>query len=290
MQPRIAFFIATGDQKYRLWDTSGLNEGDEGTVPAQKAISNLVALVRQLSTNENRAGGVSLLVYCIRGARVRDIIRVNYDLFWGVICSEKVPIVLVITGLENEDVMDNWWGANRTELEEGMGMKFDGHACVTSTKGKVNKAGRYTFDEEYQESVGKVRDLLERHCASDSAPLKIEGEMWISSVEKRLKQYMLEYNRRTGQERRVFEEENDNSRGGASGGWMATIKANWAPSDYGRQPSVNDHQSPANYRGSSYGSRDMMMSNNRSTRNPVPQPLNRATDQQSSSTSYRRWF
>jgi len=202
------FPTASGGKKYRLWDTSGLNEGNRGTVPTQKAMFNLVALVKGLREN---AGGVSLLVYCIRGARLREIIRVNYDLFWGIICNGQVPIVLVITGLENEDDMEDWWRDNRIELEDVMGMKFQGHVCMTSTKGKIEKSGRYMFEEEYQESVGKVRNLVESGCALHPEPLRVDGERWIADVEWRLKHYLLEYNQRTGQERRTLEDR-DNSR------------------------------------------------------------------------------
>ena len=223
--------------------------------PAQQAITNLVALVRQLSANDSRAGGVSLLVYCIRGTRLREIIRVNYDLFWGIICNEQVPIVLVITGLENEDDMDSWWRDNRGELEETMEMRFDGHVCVTSTKGKLNKAGRYTFDEEYQESVGKVRGLLESACASHLIPLRVEGEMWITSVEKRLKRYMLEYNQRTGQERRALQvEDRGQSNKSPGGGFKVSAFFGWSASTPSQPSEVQAHHSTPYHSGSSYGS------------------------------------
>lgn len=140
---------------------------------------------------------------------MREIIRVNYELFWGIICNGQVPIVLVITGLENEDDMDDWWRDNRVELEDVMGMKFQGHVCMTSTKGKLEKSGRYMFEEEYQESVGKVRKLVESACALRD-PLMIDGEKWMADIEWRLKHYMSEYNQRTGQERRALEDRDNN--------------------------------------------------------------------------------
>lgn len=169
-------------------------------------MSNLVSLVWELRASGDSAGGVSLLVYCIRGTRLRDIIRVNYDLFWGIICNGQVPIVLVINGLENEDDMDGWWRDNCDELEDDMGMKFQGHVCVTSTKGKLEKSGRYMFEEEYQQSMGKVRELVESACALHPEPLRIDGERWLTDIEWRLKHYLSEYNQRTGQERRALED------------------------------------------------------------------------------------
>jgi hypothetical protein len=186
-----------GSKKYRFWDTSGLNEGEEGTVPAKAALSNLHELVAQLSEKEN---GISLLVYCIRGSRLRDIVRVNYDLFWGIICQRKVPIVLVVTGLELEEDMERWWVDNKDELEE-MGMTFHGHACVTTTKGKNDRMGKPMFEKEFRKSETRVRELVESTCASE--PLRLEGERWMAQIVRRLQEYMLHYNQRTGREREV---------------------------------------------------------------------------------------
>ncbi len=145
--------------KYRLWDTAGLNEGEHGNVAADRAIENLRLLVQGL-----KDGGVSLLVYCIRGSRLRDIVQINYDLFYKVICSGEVPIVVVITGLENEEDMENWWKDNAEDLHR-QGMIFSGHACVTATKGKVTTSGQYMFEEEYNLSVKLVREVIIAHCA-----------------------------------------------------------------------------------------------------------------------------
>jgi predicted GTPase len=91
--------ISHGDDNcYTFWDTPGLNEAEDGTVSPQDAVQNLLNLVKD--------HGVNLLIYCIRG-RLVDIIRINYDLFWKIICMEKVPIVLVVTGQEGRDDMDD---------------------------------------------------------------------------------------------------------------------------------------------------------------------------------------
>ena len=74
--------IPNGDDNYVFWDTAGLNEAEDGTVSSQVAVQNLLNLV-----NDH---GVNLLVYCIR-ERFPNIIRVNYDLFWGIICRKEVP-------------------------------------------------------------------------------------------------------------------------------------------------------------------------------------------------------
>jgi predicted GTPase len=133
---------------YTFWDTAGLNEAENGTVSSHAAVQNLLDLV-----NEH---GVNLLVYCIR-PRLVNIIRVNYELFWKTICMEKVPVVLVVTGLEGRDDMDEWWREAQKPLKK-MNMKFTGHACITSTKGR-----RGMHEMKYKESAEKVWKLVRDH-------------------------------------------------------------------------------------------------------------------------------
>ncbi|OAX31803.1 P-loop containing nucleoside triphosphate hydrolase protein, partial [Rhizopogon vinicolor AM-OR11-026] len=140
-----------------LYDTAGLNEAEAGTVSPQRAIQNLRSLVEDLKT-------VNLLVYCIRGTRFRKIVADNYNIFRRMICGRargpKVPIVLVITGLENEDNMDDWWKDNRAYFDQYK-MEFCGHVCITATRGRALKDGsRYIFQDLYDTSKEKVMELL----------------------------------------------------------------------------------------------------------------------------------
>ncbi len=164
-------------RKYRLWDTAGLNEGDRGN---DRAIESLQVLVRSL-----KDGGVSLLVYCIRGSRLRDIVKINYDLFHKIICGGKVPIVVVVTGLENEDNMDDWWKDNSEDFFR-RGMSFSAHACVTTTKGKVKKSGQHMFEAEYNRSVGWVQEIIVSHCAKRSwTP---DSSTWLWNIAENMRQ------------------------------------------------------------------------------------------------------
>jgi len=174
--------VAINGQTYRLWDTSGLNEGEHGTVPGDQAVKNLKDLVHRLKDR-----GISLLVYCIRGTRFRDILKKNYDVFAGMICQDQVPVVVVITGLENEVPMEKWWIENAKEFEKQK-MKFVGHACVTTTKGKLSKiSGKPIFEEEYKESEKVVRELVHRHCAK--TPWSMNEKEWLLETSLRFKRY-----------------------------------------------------------------------------------------------------
>ncbi|EGN94173.1 hypothetical protein SERLA73DRAFT_144638 [Serpula lacrymans var. lacrymans S7.3] len=163
----IAYGVKVDGIPMTIWDTAGLNEGDNGTVTAQQAVFNLHKLVHNL-----RNEGVHLLVYCIRGTRFRDVLRANYEIFHLGICQCMVPIVIVITGLEHEDPMERWWEINRNEFSKHR-MAFCGHACVTTSKGKKLRSGDgYMFDEEYAFSQAAVRELIKEHCSPN--PVKMD--------------------------------------------------------------------------------------------------------------------
>ncbi|KAF9445208.1 hypothetical protein P691DRAFT_676110, partial [Macrolepiota fuliginosa MF-IS2] len=135
-----------------LWDTAGLDEGDGGSVSNIDAVVQLYSLIRRLSD------GVSLLMFVVRAPRIRSSVPRNWMLFRDIICQGKVPIVLVITGLELEENRNQWWCTNLEKFRQD-GIYPHGHACITATRGKA-RGGRFIFDEEYEESASDLRKLM----------------------------------------------------------------------------------------------------------------------------------
>ncbi|EGN91607.1 hypothetical protein SERLA73DRAFT_192210 [Serpula lacrymans var. lacrymans S7.3] len=176
----VGYTVNINGSPYRLWDTAGLNEGEQGSVPAEQAIRNLQDLV------QNMKEGVSLLVYCVSGGRFKTILKINYDLFYAIICQAKVPIVVVVTGLENEDPMESWWVENGAEFNRRQ-MEFAGHACVTITRGRAMRDGGYIFDKEFEESKIAMRELIQR-CCSPTA-WKVDGRLWLGEITNQLATY-----------------------------------------------------------------------------------------------------
>jgi len=176
------------DKTYRFWDTPGLNEGEEGNVPAQKAINELFELVKTMS--------VSLIICCVRGGRLTDIVRVNCDMFCRIICEGKVPIVLVVTGLEQEDNMDQWWTKFEKDVRR-LDLAFKEHACVTTIKGRNG-----LYSKEYEQSANKVWRLVESCCSS--TPWILTPNC-LDEIPKRMARYMAEYNACTGKEKQVLD-------------------------------------------------------------------------------------
>ncbi|KAF8991379.1 hypothetical protein BDQ17DRAFT_1254958, partial [Cyathus striatus] len=146
-----------------LFDTAGLNEGAQGTVPAIDAIESLHELIVTMPPN-----GISLLVYVIRAGRITVMTKQNYDMFWDTICHRHVKIVVVVTGLEYGD-MDAWWDFNESAFKT-YGMAFDGYACITALP---------SFPELYQRSREKVESLLSASL-KDTIPWVPNSSIWLA--------------------------------------------------------------------------------------------------------------
>ncbi|KAG6891453.1 hypothetical protein C0992_006712 [Termitomyces sp. T32_za158] len=144
--------------QFNIYDTAGLDEADEGSVPKREAIVQLYQLLKSLQS------GVDLLIFCIRGPRIKDTTYKNWRLFYEIICDRHVPIILAITGLEHEEGdMDRWWLCNKGAFQK-YEMHPNGVACITATRGKKLRSGNYRLDEEYEESQVKMRTQIRTHC------------------------------------------------------------------------------------------------------------------------------
>ncbi|KAF9245025.1 hypothetical protein BU15DRAFT_59186 [Melanogaster broomeanus] len=158
-----------------------------GRVPAEVAQKNLEKLLRELGG----ANGIHLLVYCIRGSAVRKALARNYYIFYSAICRKKVPIVAVVTGLENElPSMTDWWTKGEKDLARYK-MRFDDHACVTTRD--MHQLSGTPLQERGEESQKAVRTLIINNChrvvsrstdpnifdQSGSAGLAVHDQIWL---------------------------------------------------------------------------------------------------------------
>lgn len=98
-------------------------------------------------------------MYCVRGARKTTALRGYYDLLHSRV--KGVPIVLVVTGLENQEPhMDAWWTTNQRFLSSQK-MTFAGHACITAVTLRDDDAA--WLKERREKSCLAVRKLIERY-------------------------------------------------------------------------------------------------------------------------------
>jgi len=155
-----------GDTHFNIYDTVGLNEGEQGRVPHWQAINQLYTLIRILD-------GVSLLIYCMRG-RIKENARANWILFSEVLCAKKVPIIAVETGLENEDDLEGRPNLLKGALKE-YGIVPRDIACVVSVRGKKGE-----HVERYNWSQHQLRRLIMRFCLK--TPWRTDD--WIGHIYK----------------------------------------------------------------------------------------------------------
>ncbi|KAI6127662.1 P-loop containing nucleoside triphosphate hydrolase protein [Pisolithus croceorrhizus] len=138
--------FVVGMHDFRIWDTAGLEEATIGFNAYVDAVLKALQLIRRVAA----AGGVNLLLFCIQGSRVTKTVQSNYRLFYEILCESKVPIGLVITNLEREQDMEDWWTRNKPALHNH-GIKSVGHACVT---------GLRNYPEKYALSRAAIYGLL----------------------------------------------------------------------------------------------------------------------------------
>ncbi|KDQ59855.1 hypothetical protein JAAARDRAFT_33430 [Jaapia argillacea MUCL 33604] len=160
-----------------IFDTVGLDEGDMGSVASSEAIAKLYALVRDLD------GGVNLLLYVVRGPRIQSSTRNNYRLFVEGFCQKKVPVVLLVTGMENEPSGEKWMKDNIGEYRKQK-MEFSDEACITPFLGVKLESGGYYFQKEYDASNANVTKLILRRSLTKS--WKMESVGWFMVILKSL--------------------------------------------------------------------------------------------------------
>ncbi|KAG1724246.1 P-loop containing nucleoside triphosphate hydrolase protein [Suillus lakei] len=138
-----------GGDSYKVFDTVGLEEPRLGINEYLEIVENAYRLIKAL----DRAGGIDLLLFCIRAGRVPDALQSNYRLFHEFLCEKKVPIVLVITNLEEEQRMEDWWERNKMTFARYQ-IQVD-HKCVIAANRK----------DLYEESRITILNLVQQFTA-----------------------------------------------------------------------------------------------------------------------------
>ncbi|KIJ60903.1 hypothetical protein HYDPIDRAFT_51087, partial [Hydnomerulius pinastri MD-312] len=114
--------------KINLWETTSLEEGPEETPATDTTGPEPKAFLQQLAGFHD----LDLLLFCMRAGKVRNTLVQSYNLVYVESLERKVPVALVVTGLERwEGDMHGWWTKHEERLQEH-GLVFDAHACVTT--------------------------------------------------------------------------------------------------------------------------------------------------------------
>ncbi|OJA10173.1 hypothetical protein AZE42_01843 [Rhizopogon vesiculosus] len=173
--------IAFDGHNYKVFDTVGLEEPQLGI---QEYLETILK-ARDLITKLNSEGGVDLLLFCVRAGRVTATLQSNYRLFYEWLCEKKVPIVLVLTGLEREQNMEDWWGRNKDTFDKYK-ISIEGHACITAAN---NLDGRH--QRLYEESRQLVRNLVREHTHDREEGGWNPSEGWLGRFMGKLKELFM---------------------------------------------------------------------------------------------------
>ena len=146
--------ISTGIQQFLIWDTMGLNGASSMYDTGGRATRNAAQLIHDLSEK----GGVDLLVFCKRSRNLTKPEVNCYMFFKEFLCEGQVPVAVVVTHLECEACMEDWWIRNDPYLRDSLG-DVVGHACITSL------TSDHPFREKWLESRLAVQTMLE-NCVS----------------------------------------------------------------------------------------------------------------------------
>ncbi|KAG1764878.1 hypothetical protein EV702DRAFT_1204802 [Suillus placidus] len=162
-----------------LFDTVGLDS------PTMDSASYLDALVKahELIVSLKNQGGIHGLLFCIKGGRVSRTIQQNYRLFYEFLCQEKVPLALIVTNLENEVNMDDWWTRNKAHVEKS-GVVPVTQVCITTIKGHQN-----AYENRYLESRKKVHDML--RVLGSAEPYSMDVSSWFARLCRLLPEFLL---------------------------------------------------------------------------------------------------
>ncbi|KAF5371102.1 hypothetical protein D9757_010807 [Collybiopsis confluens] len=181
--------IRINDSLFSIFDLAGLSEG--GLFSLSDAQRTLQVLLDNLSDQGRR---LHLLILCIRAPRITDVAANNYRLFYQTICRRQVPVVVVVTGLENHgSTMEDWWVQNQ-DIFGSYRMAFHDHACITTIRGRrLPNGSGFVYEQEYTDSVELVRKLIhqratpyERGCIVDP---RHSGSLW-SDITSQLSKHL----------------------------------------------------------------------------------------------------
>ena len=167
---------------YHIFDTVGLEESEVGVNTFFCAIEKAHRLVASL----HDAGGVDLLLFCIRAGRISVAMQRTYRLFFDIMCGGKVPLAIVVTNLEQEDVMEDWWTENEAALRQ-YGIHSVAHACITSIPQRVAM---------YAKKRAESREALRRMLLMAQGILRTsytqDKKKWFVAVVKPLQSFVTE--------------------------------------------------------------------------------------------------
>ncbi|KAF9244991.1 P-loop containing nucleoside triphosphate hydrolase protein [Melanogaster broomeanus] len=172
--------INMGIHQFQIWDTVGLNEPTIGPIGFAQALQKGASLIRDL----HQQGGIDMLMFCVRGSRITQTMQSNYRLFHEFLCDSQVPVALVITHLEHENRLEDWWEQNGTDFGEN-DIDVVAHACVTALPAEDPDHQR-NYGDKLTQSRLSIQAVLEESVFRASTQFNREQDTWVMSFLRKL--------------------------------------------------------------------------------------------------------
>lgn len=159
-------------RKVEVVDTVGLHESSHGTVPAEQAVVELVELLKKAKD------GFSLLVHVTRASRITQEHDEDYTFFVEKMTQNQIPVILAVTGCENEQPMQAWAERNQDAFKRFNYQEIV--SCCFATGGPMEAH----FQPLRMLSREMLLKAIEAHGTQDT--VKIYGEGTSSSFNEAL--------------------------------------------------------------------------------------------------------
>lgn len=142
--------------KFILIDTVGLNETDNGTISGVDAFNKLCNFIYK------NKEGFSLILFIIKKGRITNESKSTFDIFVNKIIDGRVPVILTITGCENEEPMNAWLNNSNTHTLAVNGFKYKDALCCSFAE-TTNKKLDIIYDEYRNQSIKELNSLINKY-------------------------------------------------------------------------------------------------------------------------------
>lgn len=97
-----SYSIQHDNTQYEFIDTVGLNPSSGGPVDDRKSLSDLLNYIKKHDQ------GFHCVLFVTRKGRIGTMFHENYFIVVKCFIRKQIPIILVVTGCESDDTLDNW--------------------------------------------------------------------------------------------------------------------------------------------------------------------------------------
>jgi predicted GTPase len=159
-------------EDYKFYDTAGLNEPIEGTVPGKEAIKQLVKLLHSFRD------GLSLIIYVRKCEVFTQLDEANLKLM-SHITKKAIPIICINTFAENETNLNDWWIRSEKGMKEYFNFN-DGCSvcCIDEIK---NKRLEQVYESCRNESKNLIWEKI-RDNKTNAPVVLITENSWIRNI------------------------------------------------------------------------------------------------------------